>query len=52
MAGEQKYTVDIGVTGLGNLNKLQANIDSLNRRMLGLRSIIASGCLLAWVLVL
>ena len=43
MAGEQKYTVDIGVTGLNNLTKLQNNIDGLNKRMLGLRSIIASG---------
>ena len=43
MAGEQKYTVDIGVTGLGSLNKLQSNIDVLNRKMVGLKSIIASG---------
>lgn len=43
MAGEQKYTVDIGVTGLNNLNKLQANIDGLHQRMMGLKTIIASG---------
>ena len=43
MAGEQKYTVDIGVTGLNNLNKLQTNIDGLHQRMMGLKTIIASG---------
>ena len=43
MAGEQKYTVDIGVTGLNNLNKLQSNIDGLHQRMMGLKTIIASG---------
>lgn len=43
MAGEQRYTVDIGVTGLSSLNKLQTNIDGLQRRMMGLKSIIASG---------
>jgi hypothetical protein len=43
MAGEQKYTVDIGVTGLSSLNKLQTNIDGLQRKMMGLKTIIASG---------
>ena len=43
MAGEQKYTVDIGVTGLSSLNKLQTNIDSLQHKMMGLKTIIASG---------
>ena len=43
MAGEQKYTVDIGVTGLSSLNKLQTNIDGLQRKMMGLKTLIASG---------
>ena len=43
MAGEQKYTVDIGVTGLSSLSKLQSSIDTVHQRMTGLKTIIASG---------
>ena len=43
MAGEQKYTVDIGVTGLSSLNKLQSNLDILQRRMIGLKTLIGTG---------
>jgi len=43
MAGEQKYTVDIGVTGLSSLTKLQSSIDTVHQRMTGLKTIIASG---------
>jgi len=40
MAGEQKYTVDIGVTGLQSLNTLQTSIDSVQKRMLGLKTVL------------
>ena len=43
MAGEQKYTVDIGVTGLTNLTKLQNSVDVVHQRMMSLRTVIASG---------
>jgi lambda family phage tail tape measure protein len=43
MAGEQKYTVDIGVTGLASLNKLQSSLDTIQRRMLGLKALIGTG---------
>lgn len=40
MAGEQKYTVDIGVTGLQSLDKLQTSIDGVQKRMLGLKTVL------------
>jgi hypothetical protein len=43
MAGEQKYTVDIGVTGLTSLTKLQNSVDVVHQRMMSLRTVIASG---------
>lgn len=41
MAGEQKYTVDVGVTGLQQLDRLGQSLDVLSKRMLTLRGAIA-----------
>jgi len=46
MAGEQKYTVDIGVTGLSSLSKLQSSIDTVHQRMTGLKNVLATGLFL------
>jgi lambda family phage tail tape measure protein len=43
MAGQQTYTIDIQTQGLGNIARLQTNIDNLQKRMMGLKTVIASG---------
>lgn len=40
MAGEQKYTIDLAVTGISQLDRLSTNLDLLSKRMNTLRGAV------------